>query len=81
VVEWRIQQSTAIRKSMNGIVVEGRHRHDRHHGLRAARAGPTFVFVELPKAGAKLAAGKIFGSVESVKAVSEIFAAGERGPC
>ena len=32
------------------------------------------VFVELPKAGAKLAAGKIFGSVESVKAVSEIFA-------
>jgi glycine cleavage system H protein len=32
------------------------------------------VFVELPKAGTKLAAGKIFGSVESVKAVSEIFA-------
>ena len=32
------------------------------------------VFVELPKAGAKLAAGKVFGSVESVKAVSEIFA-------
>jgi glycine cleavage system H protein len=32
------------------------------------------VFVELPKAGTKLAAGKIFGSVESVKAVSEIYA-------
>ena len=32
------------------------------------------VFVELPKAGAKLMAGKVFGSVESVKAVSEIFA-------
>jgi glycine cleavage system H protein len=32
------------------------------------------VFVELPKAGAALTAGKTFGSVESVKAVSEIFA-------
>jgi len=31
------------------------------------------VFVELPKAGAKLEAGKVFGTVESVKAVSEIF--------
>ena len=32
------------------------------------------VFVELPAAGAKLTAGKNFGSVESVKAVSEIYA-------
>jgi glycine cleavage system H protein len=32
------------------------------------------VFVELPKAGSKLTAGKTFGSVESVKAVSEIYA-------
>jgi glycine cleavage system H protein len=32
------------------------------------------VFVELPAAGAKLATGKTFGSVESVKAVSEIYA-------
>ena len=32
------------------------------------------VFVELPKPGAKLEAGKVFGTVESVKAVSEIFA-------
>jgi glycine cleavage system H protein len=32
------------------------------------------VFVELPKAGAKLEAGKSFGTVESVKAVSEIYA-------
>jgi glycine cleavage system H protein len=31
------------------------------------------VFVELPKVGAKLTAGASFGSVESVKAVSEIF--------
>ena len=31
------------------------------------------VFVELPKAGAKLNAGQSFGTVESVKAVSEIF--------
>ena len=32
------------------------------------------VFVELPAAGSKLVAGKTFGSVESVKAVSEIYA-------
>jgi glycine cleavage system H protein len=32
------------------------------------------VFVELPKAGASVTAGKSFGTVESVKAVSEIFA-------
>ena len=31
------------------------------------------VFVELPKVGAKMNAGQAFGSVESVKAVSEIF--------
>ena len=32
------------------------------------------VFVELPKVGAELAAGKALGTVESVKAVSDIFA-------
>jgi glycine cleavage system H protein len=32
------------------------------------------VFVELPAAGTKITAGKTFGSVESVKAVSEIYA-------
>jgi len=32
------------------------------------------VFVELPKSGAKVQAGKSFGNVESVKAVSEIYA-------
>ncbi len=32
------------------------------------------VFVELPKPGAKVEAGTTFGSVESVKAVSEIYA-------
>ena len=31
------------------------------------------VFVELPKVGTKLAAGKPLGTVESVKAVSEIY--------
>ncbi|MGC1797894.1 MAG: glycine cleavage system protein GcvH, partial [Candidatus Acidiferrales bacterium] len=31
------------------------------------------VFVEMPKAGAKLQAGSSFGTVESVKAVSEIY--------
>jgi glycine cleavage system H protein len=32
------------------------------------------VYVELPKVGARLEAGKAFGTVESVKAVSEIYA-------
>jgi glycine cleavage system H protein len=32
------------------------------------------VFVELPKSGAQVEAGKSFGTVESVKAVSEIYA-------
>jgi len=32
------------------------------------------VFVELPKTGAALQAGKSFGTVESVKAVSELYA-------
>lgn len=32
------------------------------------------VFVELPKVGAQLKAGQSFGNIESVKAVSEIFA-------
>src|ERR1700726_3825074 len=32
------------------------------------------VFVETPKVGAELTAGKPFGTVESVKAVSDLFA-------
>lgn len=32
------------------------------------------VFVELPKPGAEVTAGKTFGSVESVKAVSDLYA-------
>lgn len=32
------------------------------------------VFVELPKVGAEVAAGKAFGTVESVKAVSDLYA-------
>jgi len=32
------------------------------------------VFVDLPKVGAELSAGNSFGSVESVKAVSDLFA-------
>ena len=32
------------------------------------------VFVELPKVGTEITAGKAFGSVESVKAVSDLFA-------
>jgi glycine cleavage system H protein len=32
------------------------------------------VFVELPKVGSEITAGKSFGTVESVKAVSDLFA-------
>ncbi len=32
------------------------------------------VYVELPEVGANVSAGEVFGSVESVKSVSEIFA-------
>ena len=32
------------------------------------------VFVELPKVGSEITAGKTFGSVESVKAVSDLYA-------
>ena len=32
------------------------------------------VFVDLPKVGSELTAGKAFGTVESVKAVSDLFA-------
>jgi glycine cleavage system H protein len=32
------------------------------------------VFVELPAAGTKITAGQVFGTIESVKAVSEIYA-------
>jgi len=32
------------------------------------------VFVDLPKIGSDIARGKTFGSVESVKAVSDLFA-------
>ena len=31
------------------------------------------VFVELPAVGTKLAAGKLFGTIESVKAVSDLY--------
>lgn len=40
----------------------------------AQQALGDIVFVELPKVGTEVAAGKTFGSVESVKAVSDLFA-------
>jgi len=40
----------------------------------AQHALSDIVFVELPKIGAKLKAGAMFASVESVKAVSDVFA-------
>jgi len=40
----------------------------------AQQALGDIVFVELPKPGAEVTAGKSFGTVESVKAVSELYA-------
>lgn len=40
----------------------------------AQHALSDIVFVELPKVGATIEAGKMFASVESVKAVSDVFA-------
>ena len=40
----------------------------------AQQALGDIVFVDLPKIGVKLVAGKSFGSVESVKAVSDLYA-------
>jgi glycine cleavage system H protein len=40
----------------------------------AQKALGDIVFVELPKVGTSLSAGKSFGTVESVKAVSDLFA-------
>ena len=42
-----------------------------HH---AQEALGDIVFVEMPKPGAEITAGKSFGTVESVKAVSELYA-------
>jgi len=48
-------------------------RHSWHYRLRAAVLGD-IVFVETPKVGSELTAGKAFGTVESVKAVSDLYA-------
>jgi glycine cleavage system H protein len=40
----------------------------------AQQALGDIVFVELPKTGARIESGKSFGTVESVKAVSDLFA-------
>jgi len=40
----------------------------------AQRSLGDIVFVDLPKSGTELTAGKTFGTVESVKAVSDLFA-------
>lgn len=64
-----------------------KYRYTREHewieaGSKAANVGITdhaqsslgdIVFVELPKVGDKVEKGKVFGSVESVKAVSDLY--------
>ena len=43
----------------------------------AQKALGDVVFVDLPVVGRVLAAGEVFGTVESVKAVSELYSSGE----
>ena len=47
-------------------------RHDRHHRSRAEGVGE-IVYLELPEVGHVFNADDEFGTVESVKAVSELF--------
>jgi len=47
-------------------------RNHRHYGLRQKELGD-IVFVELPKPNDRVTAKEAFGSVESVKAVSEVY--------
>jgi len=51
-------------------------RHDGSVGITAFAVEQIgdIVFVELPKVGSRIEAGKPFGVIESVKAVSELFA-------
>ena len=60
-------------KEHEWIKVNGNTAHRRHHGLRAGITG-RHRFRRTPKVGAELTAGKTFGTVESVKAVSDLFA-------
>jgi len=57
--EWAKQEGTRVRVGITAYAQE--------------QLGDV-VFVELPKVGAKVAASKTFGVVESVKAVSDLFA-------
>ena len=50
-----------------------RHRDGRHHRLRAEALGDV-VYLELPEVGRALKKGEVFGTIESVKAVSELYA-------
>jgi len=49
-----------------------RHRHHRDHRSRPAELGD-IVYVDLPKPGTRVEQGRSLGSVESVKAVSDIY--------
>ena len=69
---WLIRRTTAIRKNMSGS----------RWKARSARSGITdyaqnslgdIVYVDAPKVGDAVTANQTFGSVESVKAVSDLF--------
>ena len=48
------------------------HRHRRHHRPRSGRARRRGL-IELPEEGASFGAGDSFGTIESVKAVSDLY--------
>ena len=53
-----------------------RHHHRRHHRSRAEQHWATLVFIELPELERDVAEGEACATVESVKAASELCAAG-----
>ena len=70
---WRIRPTSSTRKITSG---------SSSPATRARSASPTIaqqqlgdvVYIELPEVGATLKAGQSFGTIESVKAVSELYA-------
>ncbi len=74
---WPIRRNSSTPKSTNGSPLDGT---TGTIGITdyAQNSLGDIVFVELPKVGTELIAGKTFGTVESVKAVSDLYAPGLR---
>ena len=59
-------------KDHEWVRFEGDDADGRHHRLAQRQLGDV-VFVELPDVGRQVKQGEVFGTIESVKAVSELF--------